>query len=67
MEPGQALFLLLLPTHERQKDTGLLASDMVMKAAECYHFWVFQQETRVQKAGGSGKNETDRPDRHAKA
>lgn len=41
MDLGLALLLLLFP-HRRQKDTGLLASDMVMKTADWYFFWGFR-------------------------
>ena len=40
MDLGLALLLLLFP-HRRREDAGLLASDMVMKTANWYFFWVF--------------------------
>lgn len=55
---GLALFSAFL-LRGRQRDTGLLASDMVMKTARWSYFWVVRQENAFKGLGGRDKDETD--------
>lgn len=50
--PGLSCSLLLPRAGDRQKDIGLIASDILMKTAKCSYFWMVRQDNASKGWGG---------------